>query len=140
MINGGKFDLSSAIQDSEVSQKLKEQTGDAIAYGLDWYVYPWFSLHTFQILVSISENGTIQQAQRSFGSSGGHLVCIRFITGEPARDDVKTESTIIYTALGKDAIGVWPNTTMRTSNEDRALYAKWATLATHLFGEGKLKV
>jgi hypothetical protein len=87
---------------------------------------------------SIAENGSIQQAQRAFGTDGGHLVCLLFDLGEPARADVKTESTIAYTALGKPAD--WSGKRFETSPEDRALYAKWAKLATSLFAEGKVKV
>ena len=63
------------FQDEKVSEKLREATGNAIEYGLD----------------TISEGGSVQKVQAAFGDNGGHLVCLLFDLGEPARKDVKTE-------------------------------------------------
>lgn len=87
---------------------------------------------------SISEKGSIQLAQLSFSPKGGHLVCILFDLGQPAREDVKTEATIAYTLLGADA--PWGKYLMKTSPEDRALYTRWAKISTGLFASGLIKV
>lgn len=58
--------------------------------------------------------------------------------GEPARKDVKTEVTIGYTLLGKDA--PWGKYLAKATPEDRALYVRWAKLSTGLFEIGLIKV
>ncbi|CAD6588254.1 MAG: hypothetical protein CYPHOPRED_004324 [Cyphobasidiales sp. Tagirdzhanova-0007] len=108
-------------KESDVSQKLRKATSDSIVYGLD----------------TISENGSIQLVQQAFGSSGGHLVCTLFDLGEPARKDVKTESTLSYTCLGQDQ--TWGPLEFKTSKEDRANMVACCKLATKLFQEGKIR-
>lgn len=108
-------------KDPQVSEKLRQATNDSIVYGLD----------------TIAENGSVQLAQKAFGKSGGHLVCTLFDLGEPARSDVKTESTLVYTALGTDQS--FGPAAFKTSPEDRANQVQCAKLFTKLFLEGKLK-
>lgn len=108
-------------KDSDISQKLREATSDSISYGLD----------------TIAEKGSIQLAQQAFGSKGGHLLCILFALGEPARKDVKTESTIVYTSLGDDQ--KFGSASFKTSKEDRANLVESCKLATELFQDGKIK-
>lgn len=108
-------------KDPEVSEKLRKATDDGIVYGLD----------------TISENGSVQLTQQAFGKEGGHLVCLLFKLGEPARSDVKTESTLAYTALGKDQS--FGPAEFKSSPEDRQNHVACAKLATKLFAEGKIK-
>jgi len=108
-------------QDPEVSEKLRKATDDSIVYGLD----------------TIAENGSVQLSQKAFGSKGGHLVCTLFNLGEPAREDVKTESTLVYTALGTDQS--FGPASFKTSAEDRANQVECAKIVSKLFAEGKLK-
>jgi len=114
-------DLVVDYKDPDVVKKLQEGTDDSIVYGLD----------------CISEKGSIQLSQLAFSPKGGHLICILFDLGQPARSDVKTEATIAYTLLGADA--PWGKHLMKTSPEDRALYARWAKLATGLLEGGLIK-
>jgi len=108
-------------KDPEVSEKLRKATDDSIVYGLD----------------TISENGSVQLCQKAFGKEGGHLVCLLFKLGDPARSDVKTESTLAYTALGEDQS--FGPAAFKSSAEDRQNHVDCAKLATKLFAEGKLK-
>jgi hypothetical protein len=109
------------LQDPEVSAKLQKATDNSIVYGLD----------------TIAENGSIQLAQKAFGKEGGHLVCTLFDLGEPARQDVKTEATLVYTANGQD--NAFGSAMFKTTKEDRENQVKCCQLATKLFKEGKLK-
>lgn len=104
-----------------MSEKLRKATDDSIVYGLD----------------TIAENGSIQLAQKAFGSKGGHLLCTLFNLGEPARPDVKTEATLVYTALGTDQS--FGPAAFKTSIEDRANQVECAKIVSKLFSEGKLK-
>jgi len=109
-------------RDPDVVSKLKEATNDSIAYGLD----------------TISENGTIQMAQKSFQPSGGRLITILFDLTNLPREEVKTESILTYVALGADA-DFGPTVHFKSSPEYRASHAYWLKEATKLFGSGKLK-
>lgn len=104
-----------------MSEKLKQATNDSIVYGLD----------------TIAENGSVQLSQKAFSSKGGHLVCTLFDLGEPARQDVKTESTLVYTALGTDQS--FGPASFKTSPEDRANQVECAKIVSKLFAEGTLK-
>lgn len=73
-------------KDPEVVSKLKEATGDAIVYGID----------------TIAEGGSIQLAQQAFSKEGGHLMCTLFDLKDLPRPEVKTESTLVYTAACGD--------------------------------------
>lgn len=108
-------------KDPEVSEKLRKATDDSIVYGLD----------------TISENGSVQQVQKAFGKQGGHLVCLLFDLGDPARKDVKTESTLAYTALGEDQS--FGPAFFASSKEDRANMVECSELVTKLFESGTLK-
>lgn len=87
---------------------------------------------------SIAEKGSIQQAQQAFGPTGGHLVTLLFDVSKPARTDVKTEPTLVYTALGHDV--TFGTTVFPTLPDDRALFVEWAQRSTALFKEKKIKV
>lgn len=100
---------------------MRQATNDSIVYGVD----------------TIAENGSIQLAQKAFGKNGGHLVCTLFDLGEPARPDVKTEATLVYTALGTDQS--FGPAAFKSSPEDRANQVECAKVFTKLFAEGKLK-
>lgn len=92
---------------------------------------------TYTIISSISEE-SIKQTQLAFRPTGGHLVCILFdLTGLP-RTDVKTEATLVYTALGQPHS--WGPYNFDSVPEDRALYVKFAKLSTKLFADGSLQV
>lgn len=108
-------------QDPEVSEKLRQATDDSIVYGLD----------------TISENGSVQLAQEAFSSKGGHLICLLFKLGEPARDNVKTESTLAYTALGADQS--FGPASFKSSAKDRANQVEASKILTKLFANGTLK-
>lgn len=58
--------------------------------------------------------------------------------GKPARPAVKTEAIIAYTLLGADA--PWGKYLVKTTPEERAIYVKWAKLATSLFESELIKV
>lgn len=64
-------------------------------------------------------------------------MCTLFKLGDPARDDVKTESTLVYTALGTDQ--AFGPASFKTSAEDRANQVECAKIVTKLFAEGTLK-
>lgn len=64
-------------------------------------------------------------------------MCTLFDLGEPARSDVKTESTLVYTALGTDQS--FGPAAFKTSAEDRENQVECAKIVTKLFAEGKLK-
>ena len=90
------------------------------------------------IFSSISENGSIQLAQKAFSPKGGHLICILFDLGTPARDDVKTEPTIVYSLNGQNV--PWPGgISIPTTPKDRPCFARWAKRATDLFAKGDIK-
>jgi hypothetical protein len=60
-----------------------------------------------------------------------------FSLGDPARDDVKTESTLAYTALGADQS--FGPAAFKSSPEDRKNQVESAKLVTKLFADGQLK-
>ena len=114
-------DVCVDYKDPEVIAKLKAATGDAIQYGID----------------CISEGGTIQQAQLAFRPEGGELCAILFDLSNLPRPEVKTQCTLVYTALGQDQ--VWGPFSFSTTPEDRDMFVKWAALSTELFRDGKVK-
>ena len=90
------------------------------------------------IFKSVSENGSIQLAQKSFSPNGGHLICINFDLGTPARDDVKTETTIASTLHGKGWIKS-DKIVVSTYHDERPSFVRWLKIATDLFAKGEVK-
>jgi hypothetical protein len=115
-------------QDPDVVNKLKEGTKESIEYGLDWYAdrLPLSTGNKKRAnrssSLSISEKGSIQQAQLSFGPKGGHLVTLLFDLSNLPREVVYTKPTLVYTALGRNH--EWRSKTFKTSPEDRAVFAR----------------
>ncbi|KZO99168.1 NAD(P)-binding protein [Calocera viscosa TUFC12733] len=121
MLKAWGADVVLDYNDPDVIRKLKEETGDAIEYGLD----------------CISEQNTYTAAQQAFCPSGGHLICLLVPQGDLPRPDVKTEFMLAYTALGRDV--EMGGSLVKSVPEHRALHVKWQKLVTGLLKEGKIK-
>lgn len=64
-------------------------------------------------------------------------MCLLFDLKDLPRKDVKTESTLAYTANGQD--NAFGPAVFKTSPEDRQNQVESMKLATKLFAEGKLR-
>jgi hypothetical protein len=87
---------------------------------------------------SIAEGGSIQQAQKAFGPTGGHLITLLFDLTNLPREDVKTEPALAYTMLGHDV--TFGTQVFPSPPEDRAAFVEWAGRLTVLLQEKKIKV
>ena len=89
---------------------------------------------------SISEKGSIQLAQQSFGPEGGRLILLLPTPSESElpRPDVKTNTTLAYFMLGKPV--AWGTVTLPAQPEDRACFSRWTKKTTELFAKGDVKV
>jgi NADPH:quinone reductase-like Zn-dependent oxidoreductase len=95
-------------------------------------------LRELRIAPSISEHGSIQLAQQAFSPRGGHLITLLYFKeSDLVRADVRTDATLVYTALGHDID--YGTRVLKSEPDDRALFAKWTKLSTEFFKEGKIR-
>lgn len=111
-------------KDPNAIGKIKEITNNSIHVGLD----------------AISELETQKFSVQTFGTGGGKLVTILGAQQEAQRlrPDVKVQSTLIYTALGRSFVFAG-NTPFPASEEDRSHMAHFLKKVPELVKSGQVK-
>ncbi|GAA5972005.1 hypothetical protein JCM3765_005573 [Sporobolomyces pararoseus] len=97
--------------------------------------YPQLSL----AVDCISENGTTYQCAQSLASKRGHIVALLPLDDDRLKEfpEVKTETTLVYTVLGK-AFHWWFD--WPVMDEDKRMIEEWLSRdMPELMGSGKLK-
>lgn len=97
------------------------------------------STFSHKTLHSISEHGSLQLAEKAFRPAGGRLITLLFDHSNTIRPEVNKEAVMVYTMLGEDH-SFGDEITHKSSEEERALWAKWCKNSYELFGSGQIKV
>ncbi|KZO91431.1 GroES-like protein [Calocera viscosa TUFC12733] len=115
------FDYRDPDAPAQIRATAEREGGPGVVCGLD----------------AVSAEGSTLKAIETFGPRGGHLITLLPVNVTGARQDVKVESTVVYTVLG-DAFRLW-NKQFDANVADREAISRWYRVCGELVGKGDLR-